>query len=492
MTTQQQPNDYINPAPTSTPFERQWQQLWQDIEQAGSRYHYVQQQLVKQGFIVDRQPVDNMSPKERERYKKLLKNEAAEEKKLKKAAWEAYKANNIVYLGRHVYWSDDTSADKWDVKDANNRLIENKLPLITKHHELAAALNLSVPQLKGLCYQTDVATNIPYTHFTISKRNGSARHIWAPIPRLKFVQRWILDKVLNNLTTHGAAHGFVRGKSIVTNAAVHSNSALLIKLDVKDFFPNVSWRRVKGVFRHAGYHEQIATLLALLCTEAPRQIVQQNGETYYVALGDRALPQGAPTSPALSNIVCLNLDRRLTGLADKLGLRYSRYADDLTFSLPMTVNNNEKQANIPDLKALQSKKRLSADKNSAEAASLLNTAHNQMIGQLLGSVNKILQEEGFALNNDKTRVIRTGNQQSVTGMVVNGKGAPRVPRQIKRQLRAAIHNLESGGSLRADETLDTLAGYAAWIVSAEPELGYHYLNKIDTIREVHDKTATAN
>ncbi len=473
MTTQPQENDYISPAPTSTPFERQWQQLWQDIEQAGGRYQYVQQQLVQQGFMVDRQPVDNMSPKERERYKKLLKKEAAEQKKFKKAAWEAYKAHHIVYLGRHVYWSDDNSADKWDIKDANNRLIENKLPLITKPHELAAAFNLSVPQLKGLCYQADVATNIPYTHFTINKRNGSARHIWAPIPRLKFVQRWILDKILNNLTTHGAAHGFVRGQSIVTNAAVHSNSEILIKLDIKDFFPSVNWRRVKGVFRYAGYHERIATLLALLCTESPRQIVEQNGATFYVALADRALPQGAPTSPALTNIICLNLDRRLTGLADKLGLRYSRYADDLTFSLPVNDNKKTKVAKTNEMAK-------DATKNQ------LNTEHNQLIGQLLGSVHKILREEGFSLNNDKTSVIRTGNQQSVTGMVVNGEHEPRVPRQIKRRLRAAIHNLEKGGNLRADETFDTLAGFAAWIASAEPELGHQYLSKIDSIRQRRD------
>ncbi len=474
MTTPQQANDYISPAPTLTPFERQWHELWQDIEQAGGRYQYVQQQLVKQGFIVDRQPVDNMSPKERERYKKLLKKEAAEEKKLKKAAWEAYKAHHIVYLGRHIYWSDDTSADKWDVKDANNRLIENKLPLIIKPYELAAALKLSMPQLKGLCYQADVATNIPYTHFTISKRNGSDRQIWAPTARLKNVQRWILDEILNNLTTHGAAHGFVRGKSIVTNAALHSDSALLIKLDIKAFFPSVNWRRVKGVFRHAGYHEQIATLLALLCTEAPRQIVQQNGETYYVALADRALPQGAPTSPALSNIICLNLDRRLTGLAQKLGLRYSRYADDLTFSLPAYDASTQKSA------VTKAKKNDSKPSQERESS-----ADNQLIGQLLGSVNKILREEGFDLNNDKTSVIRTGNQQSVTGMIVNGSGTPRVPRQIKRRLRAALHNLESGGSLRADETLDTLAGFAAWIASAEPELGRKYLAQIETIRERH-------
>jgi len=456
-TTNNQQTDYITPAQTMTPAERQWQQLWQDIENAGGRYQYIQQQMVQHGFMVERKPIDNMSPKERERYKKSLKKEAAEEKNLKKIAWQAYKAQHIVYLGRHIYWSDDTSIDKWDTKDASNRLIENKLPLISKHTQLASAVNLTVPQLKGLCYQQEVASNIPYTHFTINKRNGTPRQIWSPIPRLKFVQRWILENILNNLMTHGAAHGFVRGKSIVTNATVHCNSALLIKLDVKDFFPSVHWRRVKGVFRHAGYPEQIATLLALLCTESPRQMVQQNGKTYYVALSDRALPQGAPTSPALTNIVCLNLDRRLTGLAEKIGLRYSRYADDLTFSLP---------ANSTSIK------------NAAQPSD-----HNHLIGQLLGSVHKILQEEGFILNNDKTRVIRMGNQHNVTGMVVNGEGVPRVPRKIKRMLRASLHNLALGQPLREGETLETLSGYAAWIASAERELGETYLEKLAVLQD---------
>ena len=471
-TTNNQQTDYITPAQTMTPAERQWQQLWQDIENAGGRYQYIQQQMVQHGFMVERKPIDNMSPKERERYKKSLKKEAAEEKNLKKIAWQAYKAQHIVYLGRHIYWSDDTSIDKWDTKDASNRLIENKLPLISKHTQLASAVNLTVPQLKGLCYQQEVASNIPYTHFTINKRNGTPRQIWSPIPRLKFVQRWILENILTNLMTHGAAHGFVRGKSIVTNATVHCNSALLIKLDVKDFFPSVHWRRVKGVFRHAGYPEQIATLLALLCTESPRQMVQQNGKTYYVALSDRALPQGAPTSPALTNIVCLNLDRRLTGLAEKIGLRYSRYADDLTFSLP---------ANSTSIK------------NAAQPSD-----HNHLIGQLLGSVHKILQEEGFILNNDKTRVIRMGNQHNVTGMVVNGEGVPRVPRKIKRMLRASLHNLALGQPLREGETLETLSGYAAWIASAELELGETYLEKLAVLQdqgklvEIKGNAATVN
>ncbi len=457
-----QQTDYISPTPMMMPAERQWQKLWQDIEDAGGRYQYIQQQMMQHGFMVERKPIDHMSSKERERYKKSLKKEAAEEKNLKKMVWQAYQSQHLVYLGRHIYWSDDTSIDKWDIKDASNRLIENKLPLISKPVQLADAVNLTVSQLKGLCYQREVASNIPYTHFTINKRNGAPRQIWSPIPRLKFVQHWILENILNNLMTHGAAHGFVRGKSIVTNAAVHTDSALLIKLDVKDFFPSVHWRRVKGVFRHAGYPEQIATLLALLCTESPRQMVQQDGKTYYVALSDRALPQGAPTSPALTNIVCLNLDRRLTGLAEKMGLRYSRYADDLTFSL--SVNSTE-------------------TKNITQPAD-----HNHRIGQLLGSVHKILREEGFILNKEKTRIIRLGNQHTVTGMVVNGEGVPRVPRKIKRRLRASLHNLASGQPLREHETLDTLSGYAAWIASAEPELGQMYLKKIEVLRD-QDKLA---
>ena len=108
--------------------------------------------------------------------------------------------------------------------------------------------------------------------------------------------------------------------------------------------------------------------------KSPCPLVKQGNVTYYVALADRCLPQGAPTSPALTNVICLTLDRRLTGLADQHGLRYSRYADDLTFSLPADTV-------------------------------LEKDAKNQLISTLLGSVAKILREEGFAINSKKTRII---------------------------------------------------------------------------------------
>ncbi|MDO5767919.1 MAG: hypothetical protein Q4P13_00315, partial [Psychrobacter sp.] len=147
--------------------------------------------------------------------------------------------------------------------------------------------------------------------------------------------------------------------------------------------------------------------------------------------------------------------------------------------------NKKDSVNQDNGKKVSSKTPKADDKLDQENSEV----HNALIGQLLGSVTKILTEEGFALNNDKTKIIRSGNQQAVTGMVVNGEDAPRVPRKVKRMLRAAIHNLQNGQGLRAGESYQTLIGYAAWIAMAEPELGHYYLNQIDELRnQQHEAT----
>lgn len=409
--------------------------VWQAIESAGSINAYVRQQLQQHGYLVERRPTDGMSKSELDKYKKELKQEAAEQRRLKQEAWQAYKSKHIVHLGEGIYWSDDSSEDQWDTPNANKRLLANQLPVITKVPQLCEALNLTVSELRRLCYQREASTYSHYTRFEIPKRSGGMRAIWAPLPTLKQTQHWILHEILERLVVHGAAHGFLSGRSIATNAAEHTNSQLLVKLDIENFFPSISWKRVKGVFRKAGYPEQIATLLALLCTEAPREIVQDNGKTYYVALAERCLPQGAPTSPALTNALCLRLDRRITGFADKTGWRYTRYADDLTFSF--------------------------AADNSQEAD----------ISRLLGTVKRILGEEGFNVNVKKTHVIRQHQAQQVTGLIVNGTQAPRVSRNLKRQMRAALHNLQQGKGLKEGESLNRLKGYAAYIAMTERELG---------------------
>ena len=416
--------------------------LWSAIEKAGSIDAYVNKQLKKNGFLVERSDTDNMSPRDLKKYKSELKAESAEKRKLKKSAWQAYKANHIVHLGEGVYWTDDTSEDKWDLDNAPKRLLENQLPNITRVKQLAEVLELSISELRWLCYHREVATQSHYTRFEIPKRSGGVRAIWAPRPMLKKVQRWILREILDRLLVHGSAHGFLAGRSIATNALEHTNSQVLVKMDIENFFPTVSWKRVKGVFRKAGYNEQIATLLALICTESPRKIIKKGDKELYVALADRCLPQGAPTSPAITNVLCLSMDRRITGMTTKAGLRYTRYADDLTFSYPA---NRKKPAEI---------------------------------NRLIGGVKRILGEEGFAVNVKKTHVIRQSSTQEVTGLIVNGKGQPRVNRQLKRQMRAAIHNLKQGRALPEGESMQRLQGYAAYIAMTDRKLGIGMLEEL--------------
>jgi hypothetical protein len=419
--------------------------LWRAIGQAGGVNAYVQEQLRARGFVLERKPTDNMSKAELSAYKKSLKEEAAERRKLKKEAWLAYRATHVVHLGEGVFWNDESDTDKWDQPNANERAAENELPPIDSPQKLAEAMGLTLPELRHLAFHREAAAKIHYRRFTIPKRDGTARAIWAPLPRLKAAQRWILRNVVERLPVHGNSHGFLADRSIKTNAAAHQDAQIVLKVDLKDFFPTVTFRRAKGIFRRAGYRDQIATLMALLCTEAPREIVEHEGKTYYVALGPRCLPQGAPTSPALTNTLCLRLDRRLTGLARRLGWRYTRYADDLTFSLPEGHKDKPK------------------------------------LGVLLGSIGRIARDEGFHVHPDKTHVARKGGRQKVTGLVVNGSGGPRVPRALKRQIRAAIHNLSRGKPLKPGETPARLAGYAAYIHMTDPKLGQKLLRELESI-----------
>lgn len=416
--------------------------LWRAIEQAGSVQAYVDQQLRERGYLVERRDASQLSKRELAAYKKQLKEEAAEKRKLKAEAWQAYKANHIVHLGEHVFWNDGLDWDKWDLEHAEERAAENELPALDSPGQLAKKLDIPVAELRWLAYHREAATMLHYRRFTIPKRDGSERAIWAPLPKLKTAQRWILRNIVEKLVVHGAAHGFLPGRSILSNAAQHTGSKILLKMDVQNFFPTITLPRVKGVFRKAGYREQVATLLALLCTESPREIVEHGDKTYFVALGPRCLPQGAPTSPALTNTICLRLDRRLAGLAKKHGWRYTRYADDLTFSLPA---NHKGPPNL---------------------------------GTLMGGVKLIVTGEGFRVHPEKTRVSRVGGQQKVTGLVVNEDRPPRVSRKLRRQLRAAIHNLGQGKPLHDGETLESLKGHAAYIAMSEPELGQSLLEQI--------------
>src|SRR5260370_40628196 len=139
-------------------------------------------------------------------------------------------------------------------------------------------------------------------------------------------------KIWNKLTAETAAQGFRKGCSTVSNAKPHCRQAVVVNMDLENFFPSIVFARVRSVFRRLGYSPCVATILALLCTECPRRQVSYDGKSYWVATGPRGLPQGACTSPPPSNQVARRLAKRLGGLAKQLTLAYTREDDNLTVS----------------------------------------------------------------------------------------------------------------------------------------------------------------
>jgi len=296
------------------------------------------------------------------------------------------------------------------------------LPVLSTPADVAAALQLSIPRLRFLAFHADATTVSHYVRFAVPKRSGGERWLAAPMPQLAATQEWILVNILEKRPTHPAAHGFVAGRSTVSNAQPHVKHDVVVNADLKDFFPTVTFRRVAGFFREIGYSPAVATIFALLCTDAPRRKVVYANKTFYVAAGARALPQGACTSPAISNLVAKRLDSRLTGITSKLGWTYTRYADDLSFS------------------------------GSGETA-------QQKIGYLLARVRHIAQDEGFAVNETKTRVLRQSNRQLVTGVVVNDRRG--IDRTTVRRLRAILHRARFEG-LPA-QNREKIPHFQAWL-----------------------------
>lgn len=427
---------------------------WAAISEAGGRGAWVAAQLRQKGLSTEGLTPGG-SDREKSQYKAKKKAEAEERRALRRLAWQAYRATHIVHLGAGVHWEDDPDRDRFDIEGREKRAADNGLPDLKGPQELAAGLGLSVSRLRHLTFHREVDGGTHYRAFTIPKRDGTPRLIWAPKKDLKAAQRWVLRQVAEKLPVHSAAHGFLPDRSIVTNASVHAGAEVLVKLDIEGFFPTVTWRRVKGLLRKAGLSEQVATLISLLCTESPRELVHFRGQQMYVATGPRVLPQGAPTSPALTNALCMRLDRRLSGLARTLGLRYTRYADDLTFSFR-------------------------PPEGGAAGAS-----YHAPVGALLRGARDIVTAEGFKLKDDKTRVLRKGDRQKVTGLVINGEkgaAAARVPREVLRRLRAALHKREKGLPGKEGETLDQLQGMAAFVYMTDPEKGKVLLQRVAALR----------
>lgn len=288
-----------------------------------------------------------------------------------------------------------------------------KYPIIFEFNHLSKLLGMTPAYLASVINSTENH----YRIFSIPKRNKKeVREIQAPYPALLECQKWINRSILSNIPIHSAAHGYISKKSIKTNAKEHLAQKSLLKIDLKNFFPSININRVINVFQRCGYADNVSFYLARICCY------------------DNRLPQGAATSPYLSNVIAFTLDKRLHNMAEKLNLNYTRYADDLSFS---------------------------GDKITWKAVDY---------------ISRIAEDCGFEINTSKTLLISKQNKKIVTGLSVSGDQV-KIPKKYKRKLRQELHFIMSYGYLshisnrkiRNPYYLDSVYGKYTFWKSIEPD-----------------------
>ncbi len=306
-------------------------------------------------------------------------------------------------IGTYLDLAQDGDAEK---------LARWKLPILHTADDIARWLGMPVNRLAWLAHHCRKGrpdgTRQSHYHYTWrKKKTGGVRLIESPKRELRAMQRKILRELLDRVPVSSAAHGFVKQRSIRTHAAVHQQPALLLRFDLQDFYASVTFNRVVAIFRTLGYSREAALWLARLTTAAiPTNLTSpQEDPSAAWRYRRRHLPQGAPTSPALANLSAYYLDQRLAGLAKSFHVRYSRYADDLTFS------GDE---------SLDTKLRL-----------------------FIQLVELIIRTERFHSNRKKRQVLRRHQRQVVTGLVVNER--PHVCRRDFDTLKAILTNCVSHG-----------------------------------------------
>ncbi|NFI95381.1 MULTISPECIES: reverse transcriptase family protein [unclassified Clostridium] len=371
---------------------------------------------------------------ERKKQRELEKRQRSEE-------WKKEKEDKIVFIGKgYSSLLKDREIDK-------EKLLAEDLPIINDDKELASFLGIEYKKLRFLVYHRDVVSVDHYYRYTIPKKRGGVRNIAAPKSVLKNSQRKILDDILLKIPTSDDAHGFLKGKSVVSAAKSHfKQPELLINIDLEDFFPTITFERVRGLFKSFGYSGYIASMLAMLCTYCERMKIEVRGEEKYIKTSNRILPQGSPASPMITNIICIKLDKRLKGLSSKYNFTYTRYADDMSFSF----NGDDYELNI---------------------------------GRFIGLVSKIVKEEGFNINKDKTKFLRKNNCQCITGIVINNEEIG-VPKKWVKKLRAAIYNAnkaKNSGEVLSSKVINEISGMTSWIKSVNEK---RYKAIIDSAMEL--------
>lgn len=296
-------------------------------------------------------------------------------------------------------------------------LAERDLPVIYSLEHLSQLVGIDTNYLHSVAYLQERY----YRDFNIQKKSGGSRKISEPLPNLKSVQRWILENILYRISPSPYAKGFVPGKSIKDNARFHRKQEMLLCLDAQNFFPSITTAKVNRFFLSCGYSKKLCYFLTRICT--------LNG----------GLPQGAPTSPALSNLIFAPVDKKIAAYCSERKIRYTRYADDLTFSGRFSVGN------------------------------------------LINQARTYLAEFNLNLNESKTRLMRRHERQEVTGVVVNEK--LQATRSLRRSIRQACYYIEKFG----------MDAHLAAIKERRANYKYHLIGQATFVRFLNprDRDATA-
>lgn len=304
-----------------------------------------------------------------------------------------------------------------------SRLIDNRVPVIFDKEHFSLLLGIKSEYINKLILCTDRF----YKTYTIKKKSGGERVISIPNVRLRYIQRWILDNIIYNIKVLENIKGFVPNKSILDNAREHVGKEAILTIDIKDFFPSVTFEKVFYLFYYYGYTKEMSYCLSRICTL------------------NNSLPQGAPSSPYIANIICKKMDKRLFLLSKKIGATYSRYADDITIS------------------------------------------GNRNIVNYIEVIQNIIIDEGFQVNDKKTRIMYKNRQQRVTGLIVNEKIS--IPKDKIRYLRQQLHYIKKFGvtehiertKVRHNNIKEHLYGLAYFIKMVDVKKGESLLNELDSI-----------
>ena len=297
------------------------------------------------------------------------------------------------------------------------KLISKNLPVLFDEKHIYYVLHMHGIALANEYHSFDLISN------------KKVRTIYAPSKRLKMRQRWILDNILNQVKVSKYAHGFESNRSIKTHAELHAKHDYVVCMDIRDFFPSITQDKIVSLFKQIGYTTRASQELARLCCFKG------------------VLPQGAPTSPKLANIICKRMDREIKKYAKTNNITYSRYADDLTFS---------SNSNMPTL---------------------------------IAEITGILEKYDFKINAEKTQTFAIGEPKFITGLVVQN-GIVRIPKQFKRELRKEIHfcqkfgvlvHLQNTNATHFVNYREHLYGKAYYVNMIEPNVGKTLLDDLDKI-----------